>query len=353
MRSASFLKTPEGSLAHLLSLCLGYFLFYVLNGVFVKAFTGSSAQGFVGVSSLEYLIYSTAASSLFCVVLIFLLGWHRLKRPPRWAAVIVPSGLCTAIIVPATTLMYLLPVSVMVAMIIMRGAVVIVSRIVDELLKRQGLAHRSVHWSENLALLFALSAVSAKIWVSPGKGDEFDFVHSPLAMGILTAYVLAYGIRIYLMNVFRHRRSLSGEAAPDNRAYFAYEQLVCSLALAVALAFVVIGWPELPASRAVLDPHPAWGAAMASGMPYGVVAFFSVFLFMFKGRSATFNGLVNRLTSLLAGTASTFYLHVHYHLPAPSSEDWLAFALVLGSIACLSISDRFQRSSQKSGTARG
>ena len=47
---------------------------------------------------------------------------------------------------------------------------------------------------------------------------------------------------------------------------------------------------------------------MLSGIPYGAVAFFSVFIFMFQGRTATFAGLVNRLTSLIAGTTATLLL---------------------------------------------
>jgi len=54
---------------------------------------------------------------------------------------------------------------------------------------------------------------------------------------------------------------------------------------------------------------------------FGAAAFFSVFLFMFKGRTATFAGLVNRLTSLVAGTTSTviFYFAFQGRFPKPTS----------------------------------
>jgi hypothetical protein len=60
-----------------------------------------------------------------------------------------------------------------------------------------------------------------------------------------------------------------------------------------------------------------------------MVAFSSVFLFMFPGRTATFAGLVNRITSLLAGTAATVILAVLFHQRPPGLVDWLSLGLVL------------------------
>jgi hypothetical protein len=68
--------------------------------------------------------------------------------------------------------------------------------------------------------------------------------------------------------------------------------------------------------------------AILSGVPYGVVAVTSVFLFMFRGRSATFAGLVNRLTSLLAGVAATLITAALFHSAWPSLSDWASVALI-------------------------
>src|SRR5207244_4482111 len=76
---------------------------------------------------------------------------------------------------------------------------------------------------------------------------------------------------------------------------------------------------------------PNW-PAMATGIAYGAVAFFSVFIFMFKGRTATFAGLVNRLTSLLAGTTSTLLLAVFFKLKFPSVQDWVSVAFILVAV---------------------
>ena len=75
--------------------------------------------------------------------------------------------------------------------------------------------------------------------------------------------------------------------------------------------------------------------ALMSGIPFALVAFFSVFLFMFEGRTATFAGVVNRLTSLLGGTASTLLLAWWFHLKPPSMQDWVSFGFILVAVGFL------------------
>jgi drug/metabolite transporter (DMT)-like permease len=61
-------------------------------------------------------------------------------------------------------------------------------------------------------------------------------------------------------------------------------------------------------------------------------AFFSVFLFMFKGRTATFAGVVNRLTSLVAGTTATVIFYLAFGGKFPKPEDWISLALILVAV---------------------
>ena len=77
-----------------------------------------------------------------------------------------------------------------------------------------------------------------------------------------------------------------------------------------------------------------------SGIPFGAVAFFSVFLFMFKGRTATFAGLVNRLTSLLAGTAATLLLWLFFHTKFPSTQDWVGVVFILIAVYFLGLAEK-------------
>jgi hypothetical protein len=301
---------------------------------------------------------------------VLLFGWIRLKsnqlvrwgpfQVPSEVAYIIPSGICTAVVIPTTTLMYTLPISVLVAMVIMRGSIILISRLVDEVQIRQGILKKRVFHEENVAVLFALLAVGTNVVLLPlvdflaarnipadqwlglkagaGRGS-FDFLHSVPAMTILGSYIVAYSIRLYIMNFYKNTRAKG--VAQDNKGFFAIEQLAASGAMllgGVLLFFgpTAFGWTDFRVvafSEAISHPDLA---AVISGLPYGVVAFFSVFIFMFKGRTATFAGLVNRLTSLVAGTAATLILFAVFHTKFPTAQDWISLLFILVAVYFLS-----------------
>ena len=366
------LRTRAGSTERLIQLCFGYFVTYVATGVLVKVFTGGIRQP--RMSEVAYLFNNTLGSSLLCVAVVLVFGWLRLKSAgpirvlgiemPSEVRYIVPSGICTAVVIPATTMLYLLPISVMVAMVIMRGCVIVISRAVDAIQIRQGILRREVYAEENWAVVFALLAVSSQVLLIPIAGflaargvdvarlfgmtpqaiaGGFDFVHNATAMTILTSYVTAYAIRIYIMNYFKNTRPPGVEQ--DNRGFFAVEQITASVVM-LAVGFLVVqgpvwfGWthPQVVEFRAAAL-HPD-AAALISGVPWALVAFFSVFLFMFQGRTATFAGLVNRLTSLLAGTAATILLAWWFGLKPPSLTDWVSLGFILIAVGFLTRAER-------------
>ncbi|MCX7647252.1 MAG: hypothetical protein N2Z60_01435, partial [Elusimicrobiales bacterium] len=106
-------------------------------------------------------------------------------------------------------------------------------------------------------------------------------------------------------------------AVYDTKGFFAIEQIASTLFIVIVgvvyyySANVDISLPNYTKTFAYqfknsFDNVPdKWAMIIGSGIPFGIAAFFSVFLLMFKGRTATFSGLVNRVTSLVAGTAST------------------------------------------------
>ena len=61
---------------------------------------------------------------------------------------------------------------------------------------------------------------------------------------------------------------------------------------------------------------------------------------MFKGRTATFAGLVNRLTSLIAGTASTLWFAAFYGGKLPKLQDWVSLAFILVAVGFLTMAER-------------
>ena len=347
-------RTGDGTTGRLIQLCAAYFTFYVITGVTVKFFLGSAAHGFPGMDGVEFLVYSTVGGTAICLFIVLALRWYRLQsnglidvgplRIPREYLYIIPSGVCTAVVIPTTTLMYTLPISVMVAMVIMRGSVIVISRAVDAIQIRQGILKRRVYGEENLAVLFALAAVAVDL--SGIKAGGFEFIHSQAALMILGSYIGSYAIRIYLMNYFKNTRAPG--VALDNKGFFAVEQVAAAsvmLVVGVALYFASrrFGWqvPQLEKFRGAIDaPRPLWGWAILAGTAYGMVAFFSVFIFMFKGRTATFAGLVNRLTSLVAGTTSTLIVAGAFGGGLPRSKELGSLALILVAVGFLSLAER-------------
>lgn len=362
-------KTRSGSTGRLLELCVGYFSLYVFYTIMVKYFTELRQPA---LSQMAYLFHNTLGGSLTALLVVVVLNWPRLlqsNRLVRWGplqvpielAYIIPSGICTAVVIPTTTLMYSLgrTVNVMVAMVIMRGSIIVISRLVDEVQIRQGILKKRVYGEENWAVVFALLAVATNVLLLPltafldasgvpatkalgllgaTKSGQFDFLHSVPAMTIMGLYITAYMIRIYIMNFYKNTRAKGVQL--DNRGFFAAEQIAACATMIVMVWFFFsapawFGWIDprlLDFHGAVVRPAPT---AVLSGIPYGIVAFFSVFIFMFKGRTATFAGLVNRLTSLLAGTAATLLLVVLWKTKFPAVQDWISLLFILVAVTFL------------------
>ncbi len=345
-------KTHEGTSERLIQLAMGYFGTYVITGSLVKFFLASQEKGGMGMTGIEFLLYSTLISSLFCVSLVIYWKWYKFKsnnyttvlgiHMPKEFLYIIPSGVLTAIIIPTTTLLYTFKgVSVMVAMIIMRGSVIIVSRIIDSIQIKQGILKKEVYWQENAGVVFALSAIALKI-VFVEKGD-FDFINNFAFMAIFSSYIVAYAIRIYIMNFYKNTRPK--DAIYDYKGFFGIEQISASLTIIISM-IVILTVTANPGSvidqfqQAVSQPHEKWFSAVWAGIPYGIGAFFSVFLFMFQGRTATFAGLTNRLTSLIAGTIATLVVWQWIGNRAPNWLDWGALAFILIAVYFLGLGEK-------------
>ncbi|MBI5624322.1 MAG: hypothetical protein HY924_11130 [Elusimicrobia bacterium] len=343
-------KTNEGSTGRLLQLCSGYFFFYVIFGVATKCFTGKAAIVTPVMNDMEFLVWSTLGGSLICLIVVLFAGWWRTKtdRFTQWGpfqvpvefCYIIPSGICTAIVIPTTTLMYMLLKSVMVAMIIMRASVIVISRLVDEAQIRQGILKKTVYREENIAVGFAIAAACTQVFLA--KSSDFDFLTNAAAMAVLSAYILAYSFRIYIMNYYKNTRPKG--VRQDNKWFFSIEQIAASVTMAlIALLIFFSGSALKPVvlfHDAVALPHTQWFPATTAGAVYGMVAFFSVFIFMFKGRTATFAGLVNRLTSLVAGTTATLVSFYIFGGRFPSTADWCSLALILIAVGFMTVAER-------------
>ena len=338
-------KSNEGSTRRLLELCGWYFLFYVVYSMATKYMTGPAACGLPAVNQLEYLIFSTIGGSLICLLVILVFHWGKMEsaRTVHWGKFhfpseflyIVPSGVCTAIVVPTTTLMYTLLRSVMVAMLIMRGSVIVISRLVDAIQIRAGIFRKKVYREEDIAVGFAIMAVCVQLFFVKNTGGS-DLFHNTAAMLVLVCYLLGYSFRIYIMNYYKNTRDVC--AKQNNKAFFAVEQVSASFTLLLILLVIML-WPALRGGllyflqQSYLAPSRYWPGEILAGTAYGIVAFFSVFIFMFKGRTATFAGLSNRLTSLVAGTAATLLFAIFFKGNFPMVEDWLSLVFIFIAVA--------------------
>lgn len=335
-----FLKSKEGSTLRLVELCLAYLFTYTIYTVATKYYTGSAAAGLPGVDNWEFLVYSTLGGSLVCLAVVSVFRWARMEsanmvtwgkiRFPAEYLYIVPSGICTAVVIPTTTLLYVLLRSVMVAMLIMRASVIIISRIIDAIQIKQGILHKKVFWEEEVAVVFAIAAVGLQLFFVKEAGGS-DLIKNALAMMVLGSYLLAYFIRIYIMNYYKNTRGKG--CKQDNKGFFAVEQVSASITILAVLAVLMLLVPPSgkimeALHRGYLAASAYWPMEVVAGGIFGIVAFFSVFIFMFKGRTATFAGLANRLTSLIAGTVATLLFALLFGGKYPKVGDWLALVFI-------------------------
>jgi hypothetical protein len=332
----------------LFHLCLGYFLSYIATGVLIKIFTGKVEQGFLGLNSIEYLVYSTVFSSLFCVGVVLVRGWHRRgKLSTREKIALFLSGACTAYIIPTSTLIMSLPISIMIAMVLMRGSVIVASRMVDLILNLQRLQKKHVPWQEEVAVALSIGAIAVKVFLSGESDSRFPF----LGVVLLAIYFFAYLLRLYIMNRSKIL-GVAGNAKLDQRLYFGTEQLYASGTLFLVSGPLLIWlWLHYDSAGitgkqfvdAVFRPSAYWVSAGLSGLPYSFIAFLSVFLFLYPGKTATFTGVLNRLVSLVGGTASSLLLFLLFAGKFPPLVDWISLAFILSAIAFLAWGDRVER----------
>jgi len=354
-----FGKSEDGSTERLVQYSFLYFAMYVIYTMLTKIMQSSYS-----VNGTVFTVYNTIGGMFVCVLVVLVLKWYKFKSStyinflginmPKEFLYIIPSGICTAVVIPTTTLMYTLPISVMVAMVIMRASIIIISRIIDQVQIWQGILKKHVYWEENVGALFAIFALSIQLFIKVNTSDgfkleffkvnpgDFDFLKNAAAMTILTFYLTAYSIRLYIMNYYKNTRPKG--AVYDTKGFFAIEQIASTLTILLVgfiyykMANVDMGIENYSKTfayqfKSSFDNVPSqWLMIILSGIPFGIAAFFSVFLFMFKGRTATFAGLVNRVTSLVAGTTSTILLVALFSMGKTKNEDWMALVFIFIAI---------------------
>ena len=212
------------------SLACGYFLFYAPYSALTRATSQGLLPGLnVPTSPLDMLPAIGLSTAIVTTGIVTALGWWRYctfctvgtwrrPRPPRRTVV---AGLATAAIIYATTLMFTFKgVSIVLALLIMRGGVLALAPLLDLVFGR------GVRWFAWTALALSICAVTVSaVLVS----HQLDWVLAATA----GTYLVGYAVRLRSVNALA--KSLDQETS---RRYFIEEQLVAMTAL-VALPLVL------------------------------------------------------------------------------------------------------------------
>jgi protein-tyrosine-phosphatase len=316
------------------ALALGYFCCYIPYSSLVKALADGALPGMTeGVSGLELLPATVLATAVTMLLIITWLGWWkypshracyglRLPWPGPWTAL---SGLCFAIVIATTTLAYTFAgISIVFALLLMRGGVLIIAPITDALCKRQ------VHWYSWAALELSLVALGVAF---TGVGS---YTLSLAALVNLSAYLLGYVFRLYAMTTVAKSTD-----AMATRRYFVEEQMVAMLALVLVpalCALVGVGDSLLALRRGFttfLGSPPA-APALLVGVCYAALGTFGTLIYLDR-RENTFAIPVNRGSSLLSGVVASYalmYLLGQQPVPLPQL---LGAGMIILAMLCLSL----------------
>lgn len=296
---------------HIWGLALGYFAFYAPYSAVIKATTSASQP----IRALDFLSSASITIAVAMLSILTALGWWKYANrrlvlgvsvpfPGRWTAV---SGIATAAIIITTALAYSFSgVSILLALLLLRGGVLIISPIVDRVFKRR------VRWFSWAA--FGLSFVGIGI----GFSDVGNYEVTGLAGLNLAAYLAAYAVRLPCMNAIAKSRD-----EHRTRGYMVEEQLVAALVL---IAFGVLS---------PTGDGPAVAAGLAIGLLYAGLCFFGTLIYL-DSRENTFCIPLNRCSSLLSGVVSSYALTAFLGHAAPTSSQLAAAAVVFLALLVLS-----------------
>ncbi|MBI1946209.1 MAG: hypothetical protein HYS27_10955 [Deltaproteobacteria bacterium] len=312
----------------------GYFACYAPYSALAKLLSKGQLDGMAAPIDGFVLLPSTVLASVVGMFTFLTVArWWRFathRQLWRWSVPVprprlLVSGACTATIVVTTTLAYTFDgISIVFAMLLMRGGVLVIAPIVD------AISRRRVQWTSWTALALSLVAL---IVVFAEKG------------GFVLSGAAALDIGLYLASYFVRLRIMSGSAKsedPDaNTRYFVEEQMVATPLVVVVLAL----WALLGSTPVALDlqrgfvdiwSEPTIGWILAVGLLSQGTGIFGGLILLDK-RENTFCVPVNRASSILAGLVASFASAAIFAAALPSTFELLGAALIVVAIAVLSL----------------
>jgi len=321
----------------------GYFACYIPYSFLTKIMSKGllpSLDG-TGLAGFSILPVTAIATLLTMIIVISTLGWWKyathskvfginIPHPTKWT---IWSGIFTSLIIGTTTLAYTFEgVSIVLAMLLMRGGVLIIAPIVDTITKR------SVRWFSWVGLVGALSALLVPIF--DAKGFKI-----PLLLGIVIAiYLFSYFMRFQFMS-----RNAKSDKKEVNLRYFVEEQMVSTPVLVIFLGLfallnndigmnVRLGW------TAHWDQPYLWALLLIGALSQGT-GFFGTLVFLDKSEN-TYCIPVNRSSSILAGVIAAFLLSLFPNQNLPATSQLIGAGIIIVSILFLTIPPMIQKKKQ-------
>ena len=314
-------------------LAAGYFAFYAPYSSLVKAMSLGLLPGVPAPSSpLVALPVIGLTTAIVATLIVTALGWWRHGssrsigqwRVPWPGRRTVVAGVATAAIIYTTTLMFTIAgMSIVLALLIMRGGVLVLAPLMDLAFRRR------VRWFAWTGFGLALLAVST---IAAGGAT--------LQLGWATAataglYVLGYVFRLPAVNTGAKSRDFA-----CNCRYFVDEQLVAMATLVAApLLLALLGTTSVAVQMreglsTFLTTRTVW-LAIAIGALYACLYVFGTLVYLDR-RENTFCVALNRGSSVLAGLVGTAGLAVIAGEPWPGTYELAAATAILCAIVILS-----------------
>jgi protein-tyrosine-phosphatase len=321
-------------------LALGYFCFYVPYSALLKATAAGQVAGAGGPVSgfrlLPAVVISTAAVLTICVSLM---GWWEYAGRRRLLGLSVPlpsqrvllPGVGTAVIIGATTLCFTFTeVSIVLALVLMRGGVLALAPVVDRLFRRR------VRWFSWAALGLSLAALLVAL------ADVNNYRVSGVAALTLAAYLAGYLLRLPFIN-----RLAKSNDDIETRRYFVEEVMVATpLLVALPAAYAFLGGgavaSELRRGFAELFVSGVTLPALLVGALYAGLFCFGTLIYL-DCRENSFCIPLNRGSSLLAGVVASYALALLFDQSLPSAGQLGSAGLITVALLLLSPLHHFRR----------
>jgi len=312
----------------------GYFACYVPFSALTKAVSKGIVPGYEQINGFRLLPLSVTASAVCMFLFITAMRWwkHLPRRQLGGRAIPMPgiwqalSGVCTSGIIMTTTLAYTFEgVSIVFAMLLMRGGVLIIAPVVDRMTGRR------VRWFSWVALLLSLGA----LYVAFAEQGSTNM-----------RWVAVVDIGVYLASYFVRFQFMSRLAKTDDpdvtKSYFVQEQLVATPFTVLFLGLIALagtnggipgevraGFFEVP-GLAVLPLVVLIGVLSQGTGVFGTLVFLD-------RRENAFCVPVNRCSSIMAGVIASFLLAALFDQSQPSVYKLAGAGIIVGAILFLTI----------------